>query len=225
MNGIEFPPRLFITGTDTGVGKTMVSAILLMGLGGTYWKPIQSGTEEGTDTGWVQRATGLGADHFLPETYRLRHALSPHAAAALEGVRIEMDAFRAPETKGPLIAEGAGGVMVPLNERHFMLDLMERLGFPVLLVARRSLGTINHTLLSIEQLRRHGLEVFGVVMNGAPGAPLSPLPLPERKGLPLSNREAIAFYGKVRVLAEIEPLPKITPGTLRDAFDHYFGKG
>ncbi len=215
MSGIAFPSRLFITGTDTGVGKTMVSAIILAGLGGTYWKPVQSGTEDGTDTEWVRRATGLGADHFLPETYRLRHPLSPHAAAAMEGVRIELEAFRIPETKGNLIAEGAGGIMVPLNERHFMLDLMKKLGFPVLIVARRTLGTINHTLLSLEQIRRHGLEVFGVVMNGAGD------PIPS----PLSNRGAIAFYGKVKVLAEIDPLPEITPRALREAFEHYFGRG
>lgn len=226
MSGIEFPRRLFITGTDTGVGKTMVSAILLAGLGGTYWKPVQTGTEQGTDAEWIRRATGLGTDHFLPETYRLRRPLSPHAAAALEGVRITLDAFHAPATEGALTVEGAGGIMVPLNEREFMLDLMKRLGFPVLLVARRALGTINHTLLSIDQLRRSGLEVFGVVMNSPPGdVPPTLPPSPEGERLPLSNRQAIAFYGKVRVLAEIAPLPEITPGALREAFAHHFGKG
>lgn len=226
MSGIEFPRRLFIAGTDTGVGKTMVSAILLAGLGGMYWKPIQTGTEQGTDAEWIRRATGLGADHFLPETYRLRRPLSPHAAAALEGARITLDAFHAPATEGTLIAEGAGGIMVPLNEREFMLDLMKRLGFPILLVARRALGTINHTLLSIEQIRRHGLEVFGVVMNSPAGdAPPALPPSPQDERFPLSNQQAIAFYGKVRVLAEIESLPEITPRALRDAFEHHFEKG
>ncbi|MBM3131857.1 MAG: dethiobiotin synthase [Chloroflexi bacterium] len=302
MSKIEFPRRLFITGTDTGIGKTVVSAILMAGLDGTYWKPVQSGTEEGSDTEWVRRATGLPMSHFLPETYGLKRPLSPHASAAMEGVRIELDAFRVPETKGHLIVEGAGGIMVPLNDRHLMVDLMKRLGFPVLLVARRTLGTINHGLLSLEQLRRHGIEVFGVVMNG-PGdqIPLDPplakggmlkhtpafgrpsqegmdsclcgndtrgeigesrgaeplwrgiggvppdsfSPSPSRRGgqgersaqseaqvgdnlghnCCVGNREAIEFYGKVKVLAEIEPLPVINRETLKEAFERYFGGG
>ncbi|MBW2609975.1 MAG: dethiobiotin synthase [Deltaproteobacteria bacterium] len=205
-----FPNRIFITGTDTGIGKTVISAILVAGLRGSYWKPVQSGLEEMTDTEWVSEKTGLPDSHFHPETYRLMLPISPHASAAHEGVRIDLDKFQIPEISesGHLIVEGAGGIMVPLNERHLMLDLMRRIDIPILLVAGSSLGAINHTLLSLEQLRNRNLQVFGVVMNG-----------PMNSG----NREAIEHYGKVRVLAEVEPLPKIDPEGLKQGFVKYFG--
>lgn len=206
-----FPDRIFITGTDTGVGKTVVSAILAAGLEGFYWKPIQSGLDEGTDTEWVREKTGLGDDHFFSETYRLSMPLSPHEAAAHDNVSIDLDAFQVPGVpeSGHLIIEGAGGVMVPINETHLMTDLMKRLGAPVILVARSSLGTINHTLLSLEQLRREGIDVMGVVMNG-----------PVRK----ENKEAIERFGGIKVLAEIEPIMDIDPRNLKTLFTHYFGR-
>ena len=207
---MKFPPRFFVTGTDTGVGKTVVSAILTAGLGAVYWKPVQSGLEGVTDTEWMRRVTGLPEAHFVPETYRLQHPLSPHAAAALEEVCIELERFQVPDMDPStyLIVEGAGGIMVPLNAQHTLLDLMKRLEFPVLLVARSGLGTINHTLLSIEQLRRHHIEVLGVVLNGDknPG-----------------NRMAIEHYGKVSVLAEIENLTQIDRQSMPALFSSYFG--
>jgi dethiobiotin synthetase len=204
-----FPSRLFITGTDTGIGKTVISAMIVKGLGASYWKPVQSGLEGVTDTDRVLEMTGLPKKHFYPETYRLGLPLSPHASAAREGIRIDLNAFQVPEDPDPghLIIEGAGGVLVPLNERHFMLDLMIRLESPILLVASSSLGTINHTLLSLKQLRRSGLNVFGVVMNG----PMNP-----------GNREAIEYYGNVTVLAEVEPLPAMDPENLKGSFIKYF---
>lgn len=201
----ELPPKFFVTGTDTGVGKTLVSAVLMSGLRAVYWKPVQSG--EPGDTEWVRQATRLPDCHFARETYRFRHALSPHAAAVREGVEIDLGAFQAP-VADRLIAEGAGGVLVPLNERHLMIGLMTRLGLPVLLVARSSLGTINHTLLSLEALRRRGLEVVGVVVNG----PKDP-----------DNEKAIAHFGQVRVLAAVEPLDHCNPEGLRAAYNRYFG--
>lgn len=206
----EFPRRLFVTGTDTGVGKTIISAILVAGLWSHYWKPIQSGVDEMTDTEWVQGATGLPDTNFHRETYRLKSPLSPHTAAAIDGVRIELESFELPETPDYLIVEGAGGIIVPLNEKEFMLDLMIRLQLPILLVVRSGLGTINHTMLSLDQLRRSGLEVFGVVMNGTKNT---------------GNRKAIEHYGKVKVLAEIEPLPEINPEILRQTFDRNFNRG
>ena len=205
----HFPPALFVTGTDTGVGKTVVAAILTAGLDGIYWKPVQSGLEGVTDTEQVRQMTGMGEIHFAPETYRLRHPLSPHEAAELEGVRIELDRFQLPaHPPSTLIVEGAGGIMVPLNQEHTMLDLMKRLRLPVLLVARTALGTINHTLLSIEQLRRSGLEVLGVVMNG------------QRNH---GNRQAIEHHGQVPVLAQIEPVENIHRRSLSSLFSIYFG--
>ena len=194
MTNNKIPRQLFITGTDTGIGKTVVSAILVSGLNGKYWKPIQSGLEETTDTQWIQEVTTLPENHFFPETYRLQRPLSPHASAVAEGTRINLDIFQLPSTEDYLIVEGAGGIMVPLNETHLMLDLMKKLDIPVLLVARSELGTINHTLLSLEQMRISGLEVFGVIMNG----PRNPV-----------NRESIEHFGNVTVRAEIEYLPEI----------------
>jgi len=208
-NNLIFPHRIFITGTDTGVGKTVVSAILTAGLDGFYWKPIQSGLDEITDTEWVRENTGLPDDHFFSETYRFALPLSPHASARHDGTRIDLEAFKAPEIpkSGNLIIEGAGGLMVPLNETHLMTDLIKRLEAQVLLVARSSLGTINHTLLSLEQLRRQGIDVIGVVING----PIN-----------RENREAIEHYGRIRVLAEIEPIEYIDPQNLKILFLHHF---
>lgn len=205
----KWPSRIFITGTDTGVGKTLISAMLMMGLNGSYWKPIQSGLEDITDTEWIREKTDLPNDRFFPETYRLQRPLSPQASAKYDHVRIDLEVFHIPsiDPDNHLIVEGAGGIMVPLNERHLMLDLMKKLQLPVLLVARSSLGTINHTLLSLEQLRRQGLEVIGVVMNG------------ERNP---DNLEAIEYYGDTQVLADVEPLSAITPESLKQGFLKHF---
>jgi len=203
------PPRLFVTGTDTDIGKTVVSAVLLAGTEGYYWKPVQTGIIESSDTDWIREQTGLPESHFFPETYRFQQPLSPHAAAALEDAHISLDRFAMPVTPDTevLIVEGAGGVLVPLNETHFMLDLMMKLAVPVLVVADSGLGTINHTLLSLESLRRADLDILGVVMNG-----------PKNSG----NRQAIETYGRVPVLAEITPLDEITPRTLKGCFRRCF---
>ncbi len=208
MTENTFPDRFFVTGTDTDIGKTLVSAMLVIGLDAGYFKPVQSGLEAETDTEWVRRITGLPDHYFVPETYRLTRPLSPHAAAEIDGVRIDMSAFRlpAPSDYPRLIVEGAGGIMVPLNEKDLMLDLMKQLALPVLLVARSTLGTINHTLLSVAQLKRAGIDVFGVVLNG-----------PKNR----SNREAVEYYGGVRVIAEIEPFREINAQTLLDAFGRF----
>lgn len=205
----KWPHRLFVTGTGTGVGKTLVCAILMTGLKCIYWKPVQSGLEGMTDTQWVSTLTGLPDSHFAKETYHLKYPISPHASSAREGVTIELESFKVPEIEedAHLVVEGAGGIMVPLNDYHFMLDLMKKLNFPLLLVALSSLGTINHTLLSLEQLRRHGLNVLGVVMNGRRNE---------------DNRRAIECYGKVRVLAEIEPIGRINFRTLLNSFQTDF---
>lgn len=201
----SFPGRLFVTGTDTGVGKTVVCAALAAGLGAAYWKPVQSGVEEITDTEWIRRHTGLPDDHFFPETYRLSKPLSPHAAASRDGIRIELSRFVLPH-HAPfphLIVEGAGGVMVPLNDRHLMIDLIKHLEIPVLVVARSSLGTINHTLMTLNLLRQYGIDIWGAVLNGPPNA---------------INREAVVHYGRVRVIGEIEPIDPMGPPGLRLAF-------
>lgn len=205
----EFPPALFITGTDTEVGKTVVSAILVAGLTAEYWKPVQSGADAGTDTAWIKEKTGLPDSFFHPETYILSHFLSPHAAAFREGIRIDISAMTAPTRRqsSHLIIEGAGGILTPLTETETIADLIIQLHIPVLLVARSGLGTINHTLLSLEKLRRIGAEVLGVVMNG----PQDP-----------ENRKAIETFGNIRVCAEIGPIPEISPESLSETFRSCF---
>ncbi|MGI9385766.1 MAG: dethiobiotin synthase [Methyloligellaceae bacterium] len=189
-----------MTGTDTEVGKTIVSAWLMLHLGAAYWKPVQAGLEGETDADVVKRLAGADDDRIHASAYTLPEPLSPHEAARRAGVEIEMERFALPEVDGPLIVEGAGGLMVPLNATAVVIDLIAQLGLPAVLACRSTLGTINHTLLSIAALRRRGLALAGVVLNG----PATP-----------HNRAAIETYGQVRVLAEIPPLEPLTTEALR----------
>ncbi|MGI9387520.1 MAG: dethiobiotin synthase, partial [Methyloligellaceae bacterium] len=188
---MEEHKRVFVTGTDTDVGKTVVSAWLVLHLNARYWKPVQAGTDGETDAEMVRRLTGCGSDVILPSSYQLPEPLSPHEAARRAGVDINLERFEPPDADGPLIVEGAGGVMVPLNDHVYMIDFMDALRYPIVLVSRSALGTINHTLLSLEALRSRDIPVAGVVING-PKAP--------------HNREAIEEFGNVPVLAEMPPL-------------------
>ncbi len=190
----------FVTGTDTDVGKTVVSAWLLAHLDACYWKPVQAGTVPETDTQTVRRLAEAPEDRILPEAYVLKEPMAPHEAARREGISIDMAKLVAPQDDRLLIVEGAGGLLVPLNEKDYVIDLIEDLNLPVILVARSTLGTINHTLLSLEALRRRGLVVAGVVING----PESP-----------HNRAAIERYGKTQVIAEIPRLDTVTRSALR----------
>jgi dethiobiotin synthetase len=154
---------IIVAGTDTGIGKTIFSAGLVQALGGTYWKPVQSGIEEETDSRIVERLSGRPV---LAEGYLLDLPASPHLSAEAEGVEISMDDLPLPETEGVLVAEGAGGLLVPLNRRDLYIDLFARWGAPVVLCARTQLGTINHTLLSLKALRDWGCPVAGVAFIG-----------------------------------------------------------
>ena len=178
----------FVTGTDTDVGKTLVSAWLLTHLDGAYWKPIQAGTEPTTDSATVQQLAELPVGHVLPEAYLLPEPMAPHEAARRAGIALDMDKLRLPPHDGLVVVEGAGGLMVPIDDGAYMIDLADELGLPVILVARSTLGTINHTLLSLEAIRRRGLPLAGVVISG----PETP-----------HNRAAIERYGQVQVIAEI----------------------
>lgn len=189
---------VFVTGTGTDVGKTVVCAWLAAGLRADYWKPVQTGAAghmaPGSDAAEVARLAPSVLVH--PSRVVLPRPLSPHEAARLAGARIDPDMLVPPVTTRPLVVEGAGGALVPLNESFLMVDLMRRLGLPVLVVAHTGLGTINHTLLTLEALRARGLAVLGVVLCGEPDA---------------ANREAIAHFGRVSVLAELPRLPMVTP--------------
>lgn len=201
------PSQFVVVGTDTGVGKTFVSAVLAAGLDASYWKPIQSGLAGGTDTEVVRSLSGLPAQAFLPEAYRLGTPISPHASAALDGVAIKLTQLRLPRMKGRLIIEGAGGLMVPITDEALLIDVIHEWGLPVLLVARSRLGTINHTLLSLAALRAYGINVLGVVMNGGGDA---------------VSRRAIERYGKVVVLAEIPFLTEVNPDSVKALFATLF---
>lgn len=162
---------LFVTGTDTGVGKTLVSAVLVRALNAAYWKPVQSGDLDFSDTDRVRQYCG-GNLHSFPEAYRLREPISPHASAALDGVHIQTASIAPPEHDGWLVVEGAGGLMVPLNDEELYADWLAAQGLPVVLVSLNRLGSINHTLLSVEGLLNRNLEILGLVFNGEP-APTS----------------------------------------------------
>src|SRR6476469_5903497 len=189
----------FVTGTDTDVGKTTVSAWLMTQLDADYWKPVQAGAEPETDAMTVRRPAALPGDRIMREAYLLPEAIAPHEAARRAGVAIEMAKLEPPATDRLLVVEGAGGMLVPLTEDAYVIDLAAQFHLPVLLVARATLGTINHTLLSIEALRRRGRPLAGVVING----PETP-----------HNRAAIEHYGEVNVVAEIPWLPEVTRATL-----------
>lgn len=179
---------LVVTGTDTDAGKTVVAAGLTLCLPNAhYWKPVQSGTTPATDTATVRALTGLPTDRFLPEAYLLREPASPHLSARLEGMEIDLDRLSLPETGAPLIVEGAGGLMVPLTEQTLAIDLFARWGRPVILVARTGLGTINHSLLSIEALRTRHIPIGGILFSGDPHGENERI-IPQLSGIPSLGR-------------------------------------
>jgi dethiobiotin synthetase len=161
---------LVVTGTDTGIGKTVFAAGLAGALGAHYWKPIQAGVDPEGDKETVAALSGLSADRILPEAYRLNTPASPHLAARIDGVEIDLDRLTLPQVDGPLVIEGAGGVLVPVTETLLMADLFAHWGQPVILCARTGLGTINHSLLSIEALRARGIPIAGIAFIGDPHA-------------------------------------------------------
>ena len=193
-------PGFFIAGTDTDVGKTLVSAWLLTQLEGTYWKPIQAGTVPTTDSATVQRLAQLPVSRVLPEAYLLPKPMAPHEAARRANIAMDMEKLRLPPHDGLVVVEGAGGLMVPIADGAYMIDLADSLDLPIILVARSTLGTINHTLLSLEAIRRRGLPLAGVVISG----PESP-----------HNRAAIERFGQVEVIAEIPFLETVSRDTLK----------
>ena len=200
-------PRFVITGTDTGIGKTIFSAALTDALSGCYWKPVQSGLDEETDSEAVARLGRIPPDRILPETYRLRTPASPHLSARIDGVSIRPEHLSPPKVDDPLVIEGAGGLLVPLTERSVFADVFARWQIPVILCARTGLGTINHTLLSLEALRRRAIPVLGVAFIGDEQA---------------DSEAIIAELGEVRRLGRLPRLDPLTPERLRQAFRENF---
>lgn len=193
--------QLVVCGTDTDVGKTVVSALVVQGLGAHYWKPVQSGSCDGTDRAWLQGILGLPEGRICPEAYCLQAPVSPHWAAEQEGVTIETSKLQLPSVMGPLVVETAGGLLVPLRRDWLQIDQLAVWQRPVLLVARSGLGTLNHTLLSVEALRQRQIPLLGIILNGPPH-PDNPRTLAELSGAP--------------VLAELPPLQPLTAQTLAE---------
>lgn len=188
---------LFVAGTDTGIGKTLVSAIVVRALDAHYWKPFQTGLADETgDTDTVRTLAALDDTRIVAPAYALRAPLSPDAAARREGRQIDISTVTLPECDAPLVVEGAGGLMVPLAGDLLLIDWLRTLGLPVLLVARSGLGTLNHTLLSLEALASRNIRVAGLVLNGPPNP---------------DNRETLTRLSGIPVLAEIPEVPTPDP--------------
>jgi len=194
--------RFVVTGTDTGIGKTVFSAALAGALGAHYWKPVQSGLDDGADRDAVARLAGLSDDRLVPEAYRLTEPLSPHRAAELDGIQIDPARLALPD-HDPLVVEGAGGALVPVTRGTLYADVFAWWNLPVIVVARTGLGTINHSLLTVEALRARGVPIHGIAFVGHANE---------------DNEATIAAMGKVRRLGRLPVLDTLTPQTLAAAF-------
>jgi len=188
--------RIFITGTDTNIGKTIISSWLCLHTGYGYFKPIQTGASEGTDS---QIVAGLSDTQIYQESYLYKDLSSPHLAASLENQEIDIAKINIPKVRN-LIIEGAGGLLVPINKDYLMIDLIKDFSTPVIIIARSGLGTINHTLLSLEALKTRNITTLGVIMNGE---------------ISQSNADAIEFYGKTKILAYFTFMDHINKNNLK----------
>tara|TARA_B100000700_G_scaffold196952_1_gene216749 strand:- start:194 stop:838 length:645 start_codon:yes stop_codon:yes gene_type:complete len=180
--------KIIICGTDTDVGKTIVSSFFVQGLKGIYWKPIQSGTEAGTDTQTICKLLNLKPNQYISERYKFKAPVSPHWAAEKEFRCIEPNNLNLPEIDKLIIIETAGGLMVPLNRNWLQIDQLKVWGAPIILVARTGLGTLNHTLLSLEALRSRDINVLGIVLNGPPHD---------------DNPQTLEQFGNTKILARL----------------------
>lgn len=203
-------PAFVVTGTDTDVGKTVLAAALVAALDGCYWKPVQCGLAGETDAEIVRRLSGAREDRILPETYRLATAASPHLAAERDHIEIDVERLATlPDAGGarPLIIEGAGGLLVPLTRRLLQIELFARWGLPVILCASTRLGTINHSLLSIEALKRRGIPLLGIAFVGDEQT---------------DSERTIVEMGGVRRLGRLPRLDPLDAASLRAAFEQDF---
>jgi len=199
--------RVVVTGTDTGLGKTVFAAALTGALDGCYWKPLQSGTEDGTDSEVVRRLSGLPPERVLPEAHVFRTPVSPHQAAEIDGVTVDAATLAPPACDRPLVMEGAGGLMVPVTRDTLFIDVFARWAEPVVLVARTALGTINHSLLSIEAMRKRGVPILGVAFIGEEYA---------------ETERVICALGRVKRLGRLPRLDPLNAESLAAAFAAHF---
>ncbi|PZO91448.1 MAG: ATP-dependent dethiobiotin synthetase BioD [Sphingomonas sanxanigenens] len=197
---------IVITGTDTGIGKTIFSAALTAALGAHYWKPVQAGLEDGSDAAQVAALSGVPRDQILPEVHRLTTPCSPHRAAEIDGVTIDADRLEPPAVR-PLVIEGAGGALVPLTRDLLFADLFARWRLPVVIVARTGLGTINHSLMTIEALRARSVPLRGIAFVGDPAE---------------DSEATIAAIGGIRRLGRLPRIEPLDRARLARAFHDNF---
>jgi dethiobiotin synthetase len=195
--------RIVIVGTDTDIGKTIFSAALVQALDGYYWKPVQAGLAGDTDSQTVARLSGLPSSRILPEAYKLKTPASPHFAAERDGIEIDVGRLRPQNHPTPLVVETAGGLDVPLTRQLLQIDLLAEWKLPVILCAATRLGTINHSLLSIEALKRRAIPILGIAFIGDENA---------------DSERTIAAFGRVRRLGRLPVIPDLDCNSLRQAF-------
>jgi dethiobiotin synthetase len=201
--------KIFVTGIGTDVGKTVVSAVLTEALQADYWKPIQTGTAFGSDTQKIKKLVTNEVSKIHPESYCFDAYVSPHAAAASEGKEIDFDAITVPQTNNTLIIEGAGGLLVPINGRHFMIDLIRKLDVETVLVSQNYLGNINHTLLSCQALKSQGIKVLGIIFTGTENT---------------ASETTIINHGGFPLLGRINREASITPEVIKRYAPHFAEK-
>jgi dethiobiotin synthetase len=199
--------RIIVAGTDTDIGKTVFSAALVQALDGYYWKPVQSGLAGETDSQTVARLSGLAPSRILPEAYRLNTPASPHYSAERDGIEIDVERLRPQDYPTPLVIELAGGLHVPLTRRLLQIDLLADWKLPVILCSSTRLGTINHSLLSIEALKRRAIPVLGIAFIGDEV---------------VDSERTITAFGRVRRLGRLPRLPDLDSTTVRRAFAENF---
>lgn len=198
---------IVVTGTDTGIGKTVFASALVGALRASYWKPVQAGLVPPIDSETVAQLSGASDDRILPEAYRLKEPVAPHIAACYMKISLDPARLDLPEVDGPLVVEGAGGVLVPVTPQFLFADLFARWGMPVVLVARTALGTINHSLLSIEALRARRVPILGIAFIGMPNE---------------DGEAAIVDIGGVKRLGRLPPIDPLDAVSLADAFADNF---
>lgn len=191
--------KIFVTGIGTDVGKTVASAIIVEALKADYWKPIQAGELENSDTDKIKDLISNQQSKFYENSYALQSPMSPHAAAAIDGIQIELDNIIPPNTSNHLVLEGAGGLLVPINNKHTILDIIKP-NYKVIVVSRHYLGSINHTLLTIEMLKQSGIEISGIIFNGDENS---------------TTEDIITKFSEVPIIGRIETEKKINKEVIK----------
>ena len=191
--------KLFITGISTDVGKTIASAIVTEALDADYWKPIQAGDIDNSDSHKIKRYISNSKTVIHPNSYALNTPASPHLAAAIDGVAIKAEAIKEPQTENRLVVEGAGGLLVPLNDKETILDLIQQ-DYKVVIVSRHYLGSINHTLLTIEVLKQRGITPAGIIFNGDENIPTEDIILTKTGVSMIGRIENEPYFDKAVIL-------------------------